>query len=147
MPEKKLSFEVITLEKTVVEEEGVDFVVFRRFEKETEVGSEVAIFPAHAPLLARLPVTPVRYHKAGRTHYLVVAGGFVRVKDDQVSIATPAAERVKAVDLELAKAAQKRAEEWLEEVAGRAEFDLKTAEAELRGAMAGFYRETHREAS
>lgn len=147
MPEEKLSFEVVTLEKTVLKQEGVDFVVFRSFEKESDMGGEVGIFPAHAPLLARLPVSPVRYQKSGRTHYLVVAGGFIRVKDNQVSIATPAAERVEAVDMELAKAAQKRAEEWLEEVAGRAEFDLKTAEAELRGAMADFYRETHGEAS
>jgi F-type H+-transporting ATPase subunit epsilon len=143
MPEKKITLEVVTLEKTILREEGVDIVVFRRFEKENEIGSEVAILPGHAPLLARLSITPVRYSKSGKTYYIVVAGGFVRISNNQVSITTPAAERVEAVDLELAKAAEKRAKEWLEEVAGRGKFDLKKAEAELKGAMAEFYRETH----
>jgi len=140
MGEEKILFEVVTPEHTVLREENVDFVVVRRVEPEVELGSEIGIYPLHAPMLLRLPVAPVRYSKEGKTNYLVVAGGFLEVKDDRVVILSPAAEKVVTVDLKIAKIAEERAKRWLEEMAGKEEFDARAAEAELKRAMVELYK-------
>lgn len=140
MAKGKIFFEVITPERVVLKEEEVDYVVVRRIEPGVELGSEVGIFPEHAPLLLRLPVAPVRYRKNEEIHYLVVAGGFLEVKEDHLVILSPAAEKVVTVDMEIAKVAQERAKKWLEEMAGKAEFDARSAEAELKRAMVELYK-------
>lgn len=140
MEREKILLEVITPEHTVVQEEDVDIVVFRRIEKETELGSEIGVMPHHAPLLARIPIAPVRYKKSGRTYFLVAAGGFIEIKDNHVIILSPAAEKVVAPDEKIAEVVQKKAEKWLAEMAGRAEFDAKAAEAELKRAMVDLYK-------
>jgi len=140
MEREKIFLEVITPEHTVVREEDVDIVVVRRVEKEVELGSEIGIMPYHAPLLGRIPVAPVRYKKGDKTYFLVAAGGIIEVKDNHVIILSPAAEKVIAPDEEIARVVQEKADKWLAEMAGRAEFDAKAAEAELKRAMVDLYR-------
>jgi len=140
MEKGKILFEVVTPEHTILREGNVDFVVVRRVEPSVELGSEIGIFPLHAPMLLRLPIAPVRYSKEGKTYYLVVAGGFLEVKDERVTILSPAAEKVVTPDLRIAKIAEERAKKWLEEMAGKEEFDARAAEAELKRAMVELYK-------
>ena len=85
----RLRLEVITPDGHLLEEDRVDEVVFRRREARFELGSEIAIFPGHAPSLIRIPDAPLRYRKDGRTVQLAVGGGFVEVKRDRVLVVTP----------------------------------------------------------
>lgn len=145
MKNKKLFFEVITPEQTVVSESDVDFVVVRRIEKDIELGSELGIYPFHSPMLVRVPVEAVRYKRQDEIFFLVVGGGFLEVKDNKVIIVCSAAERVEEVDIEVARTAKIKAEKWLEEIAGKAEFNARAAEAELKKAMVSFYKSSSRE--
>lgn len=140
MANEKIFLEIITPERTILQEEGIDMVVIQRAEQEEGEHTEVGILPHHAPMLVRLPVTPVRYKKEGKTYYLVVAAGFLEVKDNRVIILSPAAERVEVVDMAVAQVARERAEKWLSEMAGKAEFDARAAEVELKRAMVDLYR-------
>ncbi|MBI4744145.1 MAG: F0F1 ATP synthase subunit epsilon [Actinobacteria bacterium] len=148
MKDKKIFFEVITPEQTVVSETDVDYVVVRRIEKaeeKIELGSELGIYPFHSPMLVRVPVDAVRYKKNNEIFFLVVGGGFLEVKDNKVVMVCAAAEQVEEVDIEVAKAAKIKADKWLEELAGRAEFNARAAEAELKRAMVNFYKSSSHE--
>jgi F-type H+-transporting ATPase subunit epsilon len=94
MSGRTLSLEIVTPDGCAVVEEAVDAVVFHRREPRFDVGSEIAIFPLHAPLLARLAVAPMRYRKGAGTVDLAVAGGFVEVSADRVLVLTPRCERI-----------------------------------------------------
>lgn len=89
MTAARLRLELITPDGHVLEEDGVEVVVFRRCEARFELGSEIAIFPGHAPTLVRIPDAPLRYRKDGRTVKLRVGGGFVEVKGGRVLVVTP----------------------------------------------------------
>jgi F-type H+-transporting ATPase subunit epsilon len=145
MKDKKLFFEIITPEQTVVSESDVDFVVVRRIEKNVELGSELGIYPFHSPMLARIPVDAVRYKRQDEIFLLVVAGGFLEVKDNRVTIVSSAAERVEKIDIEVARTAKIKADKWLEEIAGKAEFNAKAAEADLKKSMVSFYKGSSKE--
>ena len=69
-----------------------------RREKRFELGSEIAVFPRHGPLLVRLPIAPLRYYKAGERVHLAVGGGFAEVLKDRVLVVTPRVERVAPTD-------------------------------------------------
>ncbi len=94
MTGRTLSLEIVTPDGCAVAEETVDAVVFRRQEPRFEVGSEIAIFPLHAPMLVRLAVAPIRYRKGAGTVHLAVAGGFAEVRADRVLVVTPRCERI-----------------------------------------------------
>lgn len=112
---EKLSLEVITPDGVGLKESEIDVVVFRRREKRFEWGSEIAIFPLHAPLLVRIPVAPVRYRRGSQTFFLAVAGGYVEVKNNRITIITP---RFKMLPLEEAhpsSESKKICQEWSRE--------------------------------
>ncbi len=94
MTARALVLEIVTPDGRALLEAGVDAVVLRRRERRFEVGSEIAVFPRHAPTLVRLPIAPVRYRKDGVTVHLAVAGGFAEVRGDRVLVVTPRCERV-----------------------------------------------------
>jgi F-type H+-transporting ATPase subunit epsilon len=94
----RLVLQIITPDGRSVKEQQVDVVVFRRKEKRFELGSEIAVFPRHAPLLIRIPIAPVRYRKGERTSYVAVGGGFVEVKNNQVLVVTPRFEKIRSDD-------------------------------------------------
>ncbi len=84
-----MHLEIITPDGALLEADAVDEVVVRRREARFELGSEIAIFPGHAPMLIQIPDAPVRYRSRGRTFHVNAAGGFVEVKRDRVLIVTP----------------------------------------------------------
>lgn len=91
-----LNLEIITPDGKSLQEKQVDVVVFRRKERRFEIGSEIALFPRHAPLLIRIPVAPVRYRKGEQTWYVAVGGGFVEIKGNEVLVVTPRFEKIRS---------------------------------------------------
>ncbi len=84
-----MHLEIITPDGELLEAEDVDEVVVRRREAQFELGSEIAIFPGHAPMLIQLPDAPLRYRSRGHTFHIMAAGGFAEVKHDRVLVVTP----------------------------------------------------------
>jgi F-type H+-transporting ATPase subunit epsilon len=71
------------------------------------------VLPGHAPLLAALSTGAMWYRKGAEVHYAFVAGGFVEVLPDRVSVLAQVAERAEDIDIERAEAARRSAEEQL----------------------------------
>ena len=65
---------------------------------------------------------------------MAVAGGFIEVRPDQVSILSPAAEKAEDIDVERALRAKERAEERLKQKQ-QENIDFKRAELALRRAV------------
>ena len=98
MSSEHLILQIFTPDGQSLQEDQVDAVVVRRREKHFELGSEIALFPRHAPMLIRMPVAPLRYRKGERTLYVAVGGGFLEIKDDQIVVVTPRFEKMPADD-------------------------------------------------
>jgi F-type H+-transporting ATPase subunit epsilon len=102
----KIHLEIVTPDRALVRED-VD---------EVEVpGSEgyLGILPGHAPLLSTLAVGELWYRIGTERHYMAIAGGFLEVLPDRVTILAKIAERPQDIDVARAEAAKKRAEERL----------------------------------
>ncbi|WP_099354575.1 F0F1 ATP synthase subunit epsilon [Fredinandcohnia onubensis] len=94
---------------------------------------ELGILPGHIPMVAPLQVGAVRLKKEGNTELVAVSGGFLEVRPDQVTILAQAAETAKAIDVERASEAKKRAEQRLQ--AKQDNVDFKRAELALKRAI------------
>lgn len=142
----KISLEVITPEKVVLEDNEIDIVVLRDLEGEQEEGEltkerSIGILADHAPMLVRLPVAPIRYEKGGEVHWVVVAGGFLEVKNNKVTVLSFGAEIVgKEAEVDLAIIAKERVQNWLEGQVGKVGFDEKAAEADLKISAIELYK-------
>jgi F-type H+-transporting ATPase subunit epsilon len=115
MNSEHLILHIITPDGQSLKEKHVDAVVVRRREKHFELGSEIALFPRHAPMLIRMPVAPLRYRKGERTLYVAVGGGFMEIKDDQIVVVTPRFEKIPTDDPLPAASARRRIEQWRQE--------------------------------
>jgi len=121
-----MKLEIITAERRLLSEE-VDLVVAPGAE------GELGILPHHAPLLTVLKAGELRIRKGGQDQYFAVAGGFMEVIANQVTILADAAEHPDEIDMERAQAAMRRAEERIATRA--ADIDLAAALASLRRAQ------------
>jgi F-type H+-transporting ATPase subunit epsilon len=127
----KLSVQVVTAERSILDETDVDMVVAPASE------GEVGILPRHAPLLATLDAGTLRIKKDGGETELAVGGGFLQVNRDRVLILADAAERADEIDAERAEAARRRAEEALTQAArGGNSAQASAARVALRRSMA-----------
>ena len=102
----KIQLEIVTPDRSLIRE-AVD---------EIQVpGSEgyLGVLPGHTPLLSTLTVGELWYRIGATTHYLAIAGGFVEVLPDRVTILANLAERAEDIDVTRAEAAKRRAEERL----------------------------------
>ena len=115
MNPERLNLQVISPDGRSLQVQDVDAVIVRRKERRFEQGSEVAIFPLHAPTLIRIAVAPLRYQKGGRTEYVVTGGGFVEVKGNQVLVVTPRFEEIGPDEPDPSKKTKHRAAQWLRE--------------------------------
>lgn len=95
---------------------------------------ELGILAGHVPLVAPLTISAVRLKKNNETELVAVAGGFIEVRPDQVSILSPAAEKAEDIDVERALRAKERAEERLKQKQ-QENIDFKRAELALRRAV------------
>jgi len=101
-----LKLEIVTPEKHVFDAE-VDSVTVP-----TATG-EVGILPNHAPLISALKPGILAYSNKGAIEKLAVAGGFVEVSSDQVSVMTDSAETASEIDAAAARTEREAAEKDL----------------------------------
>jgi F-type H+-transporting ATPase subunit epsilon len=97
------------------------------------VDGEVGILRNHAPLVVALDIAPLRYRKDGEEHQVAVCGGFMEVKDNQITVIAPCAETEMEIDVRRATEAKTRAEERLARISP--EINVSRAELALRRAM------------
>ena len=133
-----LTVEIVTVERKLLEESGIDEVIAPGVE------GQLAVLPKHAAFMTMLqPGEPTIERAIGLSPF-AVTGGFFEVLNDRVVVLADAAERAEEIDIERAEAARERArtaldrKESLEEQAAmlaaleRAMIRLKVAENRRR---------------
>ncbi len=103
-----LTLEIVTPEARVYSD-TVESVVIPTVE------GEIGILPGHIPLLTQVNEGELRVAKDGRTVLLAVAGGFVQVEGDRVSVLAEYAVREEAIDEVTVEKAIQRAKEALQQ--------------------------------
>ena len=100
----KITLEIVTPDRSIVREEVDEIQI---------PGAEgyFGILPGHTPLLATMQVGELWYRTGTGKQYLAIAGGFVEVLPDRVTVLAQIAERAEEIDIARAEAARKRAEE------------------------------------
>lgn len=121
------SLSIVSPEGNVLKEDA-EFVVL------PGGSGELGILPNHAPLIAGLDVGVIRYTLNGSVKRAAIAGGFVEVVDNAVTVLADTAELAEAIDRARAQQAKERA---LKRLSARTnEIDLRRAELALRRAAA-----------
>ena len=102
----KLALEIVTPDRALVREDVDELQL---------PGQEgyFGVLPGHTPLLAMLKVGELWYRIGQEKHYLAIAGGFVEVLPDRVTVLAQIAERAHEIDVARAEAARQRAQERL----------------------------------
>jgi F-type H+-transporting ATPase subunit epsilon len=124
-----IKVDVVSAEESIFEGEA-EFVALPG-----EAG-ELGIYPQHAPLITRIKPGAVRIKLAGRAEeeFVFVAGGFLEVQPDRVTVLADTAIRGHDLDEAKAEDTRKKAEEALHN--RDANIDYAKAQAELAEAMA-----------
>lgn len=120
-----LTVDIVTAERVVLSEEGVDEVVAPGIE------GELTVLPMHAPLLTMIKPGVMRIVKGNEDTDIAITGGFLEVRNDRVTILADAAERAEEIDVAAAEEARRRAEAQLAQ-RDAAEVDLARVSAELQ---------------
>jgi len=121
-----LSVHIVTAEREVYAEEGVEEVVAPGSE------GEFTVLPQHAPLLTMIKPGIMRVIKGGEEVDMTITGGFLEVKDDRVTILADAVERTEEIDEARAEEARRAAERSLQERGDVPEAQAALARALLR---------------
>src|SRR3989475_9854067 len=122
-----LTVDIVTAERLVLSEEGVDEVVAPGIE------GELTVLPMHAPLLTMIKPGVMRIKRGNDETEMAITGGFLEVRDDRVTVLADAAERAEEIDVSRAEEARRKAERQLED--REAEVDLARVSAELQRAL------------
>ncbi len=101
-----LNLEIVTPEKKVLSE-TVDAVTV------PTASGEVGILTNHAPLISSLKSGILSYSKGGAVEKMVVAGGFVEVSANNVSVLADTAETANEIDVEAARIERETVEKSL----------------------------------
>ena len=117
-----LHVEVVTAEREIYNGEA-DMVVARGTE------GMLGILPRHAALLTTLAIGEMRIKLGGAEEPLFVAGGFLEVRDNVVTVLADTAEHAEEIDEARAEEARRRAQERLEQATSDVE------RAEMLGAL------------
>ncbi len=121
-----LTLEIVTPDQSLVTDK-VDEVVVPAAE------GYLGILPGHTPLLATLAIGELWFRKGARKSHVAIAGGFVEVQPNRVTILAQVAERAEDIDVERAARAKRRAEERLAQPAG--DVEIERAQASLARAL------------
>ena len=122
-----LSVHIVTAEREVFTEDGVDEVIV------PGIDGELTVLPEHAPLLTMIKPGVMRIVKSGEDVDMAITGGFLEVRQDRVTILADAAERAEEIDTVRAEEARRQAERALEE--RDADVDLAAAAATLQRSL------------
>lgn len=107
---------------------------------------EMGVLQNHVPLLAELRAGEVRIHSGDGVELLAISGGFVEVRDNQVSIFAETAELAEEIDVERARQAAETAKRKRQELPQ--DRSLLEAEAAMRRALVRLrVAESHRRRS
>ena len=123
-----LKLEIVTPERIVLSEEGVESV--------TVPGAmgELTLLPQHAALMTSLHPGPLVVRKGGVDIDIALSGGFLEIKDDNVTILADTAERSDEIDAARAEEARLRAQTALRE--HQADINIAQVLASLERAQA-----------
>ena len=123
-----LTLQIVTPERVVFSEEGVDSVTLPGSE------GELTVLPSHAPLMTELRPGALTFRKGGQETDVAVAGGFLEVRDDRVVVLADVAERSDEIDAARAEEARERARAVL--AGGEGTADVAATMAALMRAQA-----------
>ena len=93
---------------------------------------EMGILPNHTPLLTTLDFGVLRIRYQDEEQAFAIAGGFLEVRPDVVTVLADVGELVDEIDEERARAARERAEELLQKEAPQDTDEYLAIEASLR---------------
>ena len=103
-----LTVEIVTVERKLLEESGIDEVIAPGVE------GQLAVLPKHAAFMTMLAPGELILKKGADEIPFAVTGGFFEVLNDKVIVLADAAERADEIDLERAEKARERAVHALE---------------------------------
>ncbi|MBM4437505.1 MAG: F0F1 ATP synthase subunit epsilon [Actinobacteria bacterium] len=121
-----LSLRVVTPEREVLHAEEVDIVLA------PGVGGQLGILPRHAPLITGLAPGTLMARQGGELTTISIAGGFLQVMDNDVTVLADASERAHEIDLARAQRARDRAVQEMRDARIAGDFELA---AQARAAM------------
>jgi F-type H+-transporting ATPase subunit epsilon len=98
-----LSVEIVTVERTVLKEEGIDEVIAPGVE------GELAVLPQHAAFMTMLQPGELVLKRGSEEIPFAVTGGFFEVLNNKVIVLADAAERADEIDVTRAEQARERA--------------------------------------
>ncbi len=103
-----LHITVITPEKKLYEEEADELTV-------PTVLGEITILPQHVPLITQIAEGELTIKHKGKSHHMAIAGGFLELSKDKISILADYAIRSEDIDVTQVEEAKKRAAKLMEE--------------------------------
>ena len=119
-----INLEIVTPERKVIDE-AVEMVTV------PTAKGEIGILTNHAPLISTLKPGILSYTLKGVTEKMVVAGGFIEISDNKVSILADVAESKDDVDVDSARAEQDEVRKLLGEWKGsEEEFEVELEKLE-----------------
>lgn len=123
-----LTLEIVTPERVVLTEEGVESV--------TVPGAlgELTLLPQHAALMTELEPGPLVVRKGGVETDIALSGGFLEIMNDKITILADTAERSDEIDAARAQAARDRARAELRE--HQADINIAAVMASIERAQA-----------
>jgi len=122
-----LNVEIVTIERKLLEESGVDEVIAPGVE------GQLAVLPKHAAFMTMLAPGELILKRGNDEMSFSVTGGYFEVLNDRVIVLADAAERAEEIDIQRAEQARERARLALER--RESVEDLATAQAALQRAM------------
>lgn len=126
-----LTVEIVTAERVVRTERGVDVLIVPGSE------GQLAILPRHAALMTTLDYGELVMRRGAVEDSFAVAGGFMEVRNDRVTILADHAESAEEIDVERAEQARVRAAERLRlaREQNARDVDLARAQASLQRSL------------
>ena len=118
-----LTVEIVTAERVVRTEQGIDALVVPGSE------GQLTILPHHASLMTTLDYGELIFRRGGDESSFAVSGGFMEVRKDRVTILADQAESAEEIDIARAEAARARAEERLRRAREQGDRDVDLARA------------------
>ncbi|HYF93353.1 MAG TPA: F0F1 ATP synthase subunit epsilon [Symbiobacteriaceae bacterium] len=124
----EMTLQIVTPEGTVLKDVKTDAVIIPASE------GSMGILHNHAPMVTTLKVGVLRYKQANNYKRVALAGGFMELNTNKITILADTAETGETIDVMRAQEARKRAEARLRDRA--ANLDRARAEAALQRAVA-----------
>lgn len=104
-----IKLEIVSPDR-VVYAADIDMLIAR------STGGEIGILPKHIPLVTGLEPHAMKIHVDAKEQLIAVAGGFMEVTPDKVTVLATAAEEPIDIDINRAQRAYERAQERLQKL-------------------------------